>query len=581
MFRSKPREPRASARSSTSSTRRLSWTRTAAADSAKERALREDVVTPRRSIRSSRSRALSDAASPHQSNDSASSLWSTEAVTPPRSTDGTALRRSLDGGGLVRPDRTPHGRQPTQAPARENDRHGRSSTGSRRRVSFHQDVRRTPPGGSEGSRRSATSEVGGRRYPAAPLGPRPADLTAPPPLAGTENPRADVVPQAVAADPFPDRVDLLPTAPPLPGAAVRCAPATPVRHGSDVRHAHQAVEQSAALPSQSSLQPLLPLAVTVRPRLRARAHHTAAAPQPEAGLMVPPPLSLSQTAPRRAQVPPPAPVPAPGPSDIGDTFGSRLPPPPPPPALTPLNTAGLQSLVRDTSGTGLYAAMPESDGGTPSRLGSQLHTGDRSARADSGAPRVASDFREVLDAAYVAALHEADRQDRRYTRICRRNAADIVNHMQVIDDAQRAMWRAQDEQRAAFSKYGAARARTQATLDGLVTRMLDARAAYLDTIVARRAGLVNAAAAAASGAPLAPDHDEKVEEDRQALEAALDGWQRLAEACPICYEPVVAADAASMPCNHTLHAHCAAGWAEACRAEGRVPNCPLCRGHLE
>jgi len=249
--------------------------------------------------------------------------------------------------------------------------------------------------------------------------------------------------------------------------------------------------------------------------------------------------------------------------------------------LRKLNTAGLESLVRDTSGTGLYAAMPATDGGTPSRLASLLQVGNRSARADSGAPRVASDFREVLDAAYAAALNEAARQDRHYNRLCRRKAADIVNHMQVIDDAQTAMWRAQDEQRAAFAKYGAARARTQAELDGLVTRMLAARAAYLDTIVSRRAGLVSAAAAAASGAPLAPDHDAKVEADRQALEAALDGWQRLAEACPICYEPVAPADAASMPCNHVLHAHCGAGWAEACRAEGRVPNCPLCRGHLE
>ncbi len=52
--------------------------------------------------------------------------------------------------------------------------------------------------------------------------------------------------------------------------------------------------------------------------------------------------------------------------------------------------------------------------------------------------------------------------------------------------------------------------------------------------------------------------------------------------CPICYEPIMPIDKATLQCGHQLHKRCLAKWAGNPKKESdRNKTCPVCRGPLE
>jgi hypothetical protein len=62
----------------------------------------------------------------------------------------------------------------------------------------------------------------------------------------------------------------------------------------------------------------------------------------------------------------------------------------------------------------------------------------------------------------------------------------------------------------------------------------------------------------------------------------LNNYKSILNECPICYEPIMPIDKATLQCGHQLHKRCLAKWAGNPKKESdRNKTCPVCRGPLE
>lgn len=144
-----------------------------------------------------------------------------------------------------------------------------------------------------------------------------------------------------------------------------------------------------------------------------------------------------------------------------------------------------------------------------------------------GAADLAADFREALYETYPRIRTQAAADEASLSRRLRRLDVELAAEKRAIEMHVRAFWDVLDARHEVLLRGAEHRAARQAEVDNV--------AAYLARLLELSISLRSAAAAERRGATPA-DHEARVRADAAALVGLVSEQERLADACPICYD---------------------------------------------